>query len=164
MTETVAPPETRAEPQAQIKTPFVGLRPFTAREADFFFGRESEIRVLVANLRAARLTLLYGPSGVGKSSILGAGVAEELRARARSNLARRGKPELAVALFGSWQEDPTAGIVRAVGQEIAALGVPIEQNLSGGRLGDALAGLSDAVDVPILVVLDQFEEYFHYHG
>src|SRR5438105_1651922 len=124
MTELVAPPRTQAEPEGHIDTPFVGLRPFTAGEADFFFGRETEIRVLVANLRAVRLTLLYGPSGVGKSSILVAGVAEELRRRARRNLARRGNPELAVAVFDSWRGDPVAGLASVVEREVSALGAP----------------------------------------
>src|SRR5919199_6552645 len=106
MTDTVAPPQTTAETNVEIDSPFVGLRPFTAREADFFFGRENEIRVLVANLRAARLTLLYGPSGVGKSSILRAGVAQELRRRARRNLERRESPELAVLVLAPWGGDP----------------------------------------------------------
>ncbi len=43
---------------------------------------------------ASRLTLLYGPSGVGKSSVLNAGVAHHLRARPGAK-PRRGKPEFA---------------------------------------------------------------------
>ena len=39
-----------------------------------FFGREREIEVIAANLVASRLTVLYGPSGVGKTSLLRAGV------------------------------------------------------------------------------------------
>ena len=46
----------------------------------FFFGRERESELVAANLMASRLTVLYGPSGVGKSSLLRAGVARRLRA------------------------------------------------------------------------------------
>ena len=45
----------------------------------FFFGRERESELVAANLMASRLTVLYGPSGVGKSSLLRAGVARRLR-------------------------------------------------------------------------------------
>ena len=45
----------------------------------FFFGREKEMRLIAANLFASPLTLLYGASGVGKSSILRAGVINHLR-------------------------------------------------------------------------------------
>src|SRR5580698_4604891 len=54
--------------------PYVGLTPFTEEDAEFFFGRERERRIIAANLRTSRLTLLYGSSGVGKSSVLRAGV------------------------------------------------------------------------------------------
>jgi WD40 repeat protein len=63
-------------------SPFKGLAAFEDSELDalFFFGREREREVLVANLVASRLTVLYGESGVGKTSLIAAGVARELRA------------------------------------------------------------------------------------
>ena len=69
-----APPE--------LRSPYKGLAPFEDSEQDalFFFGREREREVIAANLQASRLTVLYGSSGVGKTSLLGAGVARELRA------------------------------------------------------------------------------------
>src|SRR5439155_22699468 len=82
----------------------------------------------------------------------------------RTNLARRGSPDLAVVVFDSWRDDPVAGLATAVEREVAALGAPVESRPSGGSLGDILAGWSDTVSGRILVVLDQFEEYFHYHG
>jgi WD40 repeat protein len=76
-------------------SPFKGLAAFEDSELDslFFFGRERERAVLVANLLAARLTVLYGESGVGKSSLLGAGVMRELRAL---------EPGAVVALHDTW--------------------------------------------------------------
>ena len=64
-----------------LPSPFKGLAPFQDTELDalLFFGRERETEVIVANLMAARLTVLYGPTGVGKSSILRAGAAHRLR-------------------------------------------------------------------------------------
>src|SRR5207244_1311114 len=61
--------------------PYRGLVPFDGSELDalLFFGRERECDMIAANVVAARLTVLYGPSGVGKSSILRAGVAHRLR-------------------------------------------------------------------------------------
>src|SRR5262249_46922847 len=56
----------------RLTAPFRGLAPFDESELDalLFFGRETETEIAVANLLAARLTILYGPSGVGKSSLL----------------------------------------------------------------------------------------------
>ena len=56
-------------------TPYKGLMPYSEEDAPFFFGREAEREIITANLLASRLTLLYGASGVGKTSILRAGVA-----------------------------------------------------------------------------------------
>ena len=66
MTVATAPP-TEAAAAASEHSPYVGLIPYAEADADFFFGRERDIRVIVANLRGSALTLLYGASGVGKS-------------------------------------------------------------------------------------------------
>jgi hypothetical protein len=113
MTEVLAPPK-RAELRGEVRGPFIGLRPFGEAEAAFFFGRDDDRRIIAANLRANRLTLLYGPSGVGKSSILVAGVAHDLREQARRNRSRRGAPQFAVVVFDSWKDDPVAGVLQAV--------------------------------------------------
>ncbi|MCB0598617.1 MAG: SUMF1/EgtB/PvdO family nonheme iron enzyme [Lewinellaceae bacterium] len=56
--------------------PFVGLDYFTRREARVFFGRNNEIKELYDLITHpyTRLALLYGQSGVGKSSLLFAGL------------------------------------------------------------------------------------------
>jgi WD40 repeat protein len=80
---------------APPRSPFKGLAAFQDSDLDalFFFGREGEREVLVANLLAARLPVLYGESGVGKSSLLGAGVVRALREIA---------PDAEVALRNTW--------------------------------------------------------------
>ena len=72
-------------------SPYRGLRSFTEADEDaaFFFGRQEEVEIVAANLLSARLTLLYGPSGVGKSSVLLAGVVSSLRKRSRDEPRRR---------------------------------------------------------------------------
>src|SRR5262245_1889543 len=53
------------EPRIRPTSPYKGLAPFQDSELDelLFFGREQEREVIVANIIAARLTILYGPSG-----------------------------------------------------------------------------------------------------
>jgi len=41
----------------------MGLQPFCEEDADFFFGRDSDIRIIAANIESQPLTVLYG--GVG---------------------------------------------------------------------------------------------------
>ena len=135
--------------------PYAGLMPFTEEQADFFFGREAEREIITANLMASRLTLLYGPSGVGKSSVLNAGVAHHLREdQART---ARGKPEFGIVTFRTWRDDPLAGLERAIGREIG-------RAAAGNTFSDRLVNATEAVDGDLLIILDQFEEYFLYHS
>ena len=87
-------------------TPYKGLVPYSEEDAPFFFGRETEQEIITANLMASRLTLLYGASGVGKSSVLRAGVAHNLQQLAQKNLSERGTPEFGVLVFNSWRDNP----------------------------------------------------------
>jgi hypothetical protein len=61
--------------------PFPGPRPFSESENWLFFGRERELSDLVALLFAQRAVLVHGPSGGGKSSLVGAGVIPRARQR-----------------------------------------------------------------------------------
>ena len=92
-----------------LSSPYRGLAAFEDSELDalYFFGRERDSEIVVANLIAARLTVLYGPSGVGKSSLLLASVARALRALPEEPL---------VVVFSSWSEAPEAALARAIAE------------------------------------------------
>jgi len=59
--------------------PWPGLSSFTEDLRGFFFGREKETEELVRLVRRNTLTVLFGQSGLGKSSLLQAGVFPVLR-------------------------------------------------------------------------------------
>jgi hypothetical protein len=62
-------------------TPFRFLDRFTEKDGEIFFGRNADIRGLYERLTsddAAPIVLLYGQSGVGKSSLLDAGLRPRL--------------------------------------------------------------------------------------
>src|SRR4051794_27663315 len=85
--------------------PYRGLDPFTENEAKYFFGRKEESYTLAANALTAPMTILYGPSGVGKSSLLMAGLVPEL-----------GKySETIVVLFRTWREPD---LIRAMNEQL----------------------------------------------
>ena len=123
-------------------SPYKGLDPFDDSELDalLFFGRERERDVVIANLMAARLTLLYGPSGVGKSSLLNAGVGRRLREEPEGH-------ELLV--IGSWVEDRAdelrAAVAAAAGSYLYVILDQFEEFFlyhdAGGPFGTALAEL-----------------------
>ena len=127
--------------------------------------------MIAANLRAKRLTLLWGPSGVGKSSALRAGVAGGLRDMAREDLADARalggpggeRPELAVVVFDAWRDPPLAPLARAVRDAVAeATGDPdLPDPPPEQAFADQLAGWCERVH-SVLLILDQFEEYFQY--
>ncbi len=60
--------------------PWLGLTRFSETEKDYFYGRDAEIAELRDRVLRAPLTVLYGVSGYGKSSLLGAGLIPALRA------------------------------------------------------------------------------------
>ncbi|WP_067463771.1 ATP-binding protein [Actinomadura macra] len=59
-------------------SPWVGAKTFDEQDRGRFFGRQHEIRELVDRWRRNRLTILAGEAGVGKTSLLRAGVVRRL--------------------------------------------------------------------------------------
>ncbi|MFF1341500.1 trypsin-like peptidase domain-containing protein [Streptomyces sp. NPDC058290] len=123
--------------------PYRGLEPFTAEHARWFEGRKDAVRQVLDSLfRHQRLTLLLGPSGSGKSSLIQAGVLRALAAGERGS--DRWLPVIARP-----RQDLPAELERA--------GLP----------GAATAGLAAAVTrrlasepgaQRVVLVIDQFEE------
>jgi tetratricopeptide (TPR) repeat protein len=146
-------------------TPYKGLMPYTEEDAPFFFGREAEREIITANLMASRLTLLYGASGVGKSSVLRAGVAYHLRQLAQQNLAESGTPEFVVVVFSSWRDDPVVGMAGRIQDCVtqALNGQTLEPVPPPRSLVQTLQAWTERVGGDLLIILDQFEEYFLYH-
>jgi Novel STAND NTPase 1 len=144
--------------------PYKGLIPYAEEDADFFFGRDRDRDLITANLMAARLTILYGESGVGKTSVLRAGVAHGLERLAVRTRMERATPEFVVVVFNDWRDDPMGRLIhqiqdaaeRAIGHGVGGVAQP-------DALCPTLERCSQAIQGDFLVVLDQFEEYFLYH-
>ena len=65
---------------SRTDSPFVGLLYFTPRTARYFTGRERFALTLAASVLESRISVLFGPSGSGKSSLLGAALPQALGA------------------------------------------------------------------------------------
>ncbi|MGZ8845607.1 MAG: nSTAND1 domain-containing NTPase [Pyrinomonadaceae bacterium] len=146
------------------RSPYQGLIPYAETDAPFFFGREKETRLIIANMFASPLTLLYGASGVGKSSVLRAGVAHQLRQR----------DDVIVVAFSTWQGNPVADLVQAIGDNVhridVAAGTEIANSLTSESPSFSMASMPDYLRAcyqhngrRFMIILDQFEEYFLYH-
>ena len=59
--------------------PWLGLASFTEDTRQYFYGREEEVGELSRRVQRKLLTVLFGQSGLGKTSILNAGIVPRLR-------------------------------------------------------------------------------------
>ena len=130
-------------------SPYRGLEPFDESERKFFFGRSADIRIITNNLATTRITILYGESGTGKSSVLMAGVIPYL-----SEL-----PDFRAINFRSWQHGDAFAQLKA--HIAASCGIAITD--PDEELRSLLKRASEHLDVTLALLLDQFEEYFLYH-
>ena len=67
------------QPTVDAHHPWLGLASFTEETRGYFYGREEEIAELARRVQRKRLTILFGQSGLGKTSILRAGIVPRLR-------------------------------------------------------------------------------------
>jgi len=103
------PLPTRDLPQS----PFRHLNWFTSNDAEVFFGRGHQIRALYDRLTApgtAPIVLFYGQSGVGKSSILDAGVIPRLARDHEVRYLRRGADGLLATLQRAFTTEQAVSI------------------------------------------------------
>ncbi len=98
-------------------SPYAGLASFQESDAERFFGRSRDIATLVTRLRDRPLVGVVGPSGIGKSSFVSAGVIPALKSSGEtweSLVMRPGRrPLAALANVLAQLEMPDATIVSA---------------------------------------------------
>ncbi|MEO6929947.1 MAG: hypothetical protein ABI190_12355, partial [Casimicrobiaceae bacterium] len=68
-----------ADTSIDAEHPWLGLASFTEGMQAYFFGRDAEVAELARRVQRKLLTLLFGQSGLGKTSILRAGIVPRLR-------------------------------------------------------------------------------------
>jgi AAA+ ATPase superfamily predicted ATPase len=68
-----------AHASVDAQHPWLGLASFTEETQQFFYGRDEEVAELARRVQRKLLTLLFGQSGLGKTSILRAGIVPRLR-------------------------------------------------------------------------------------
>jgi WD40 repeat protein/serine/threonine protein kinase len=137
---------TADEPSGEApERPYLGLASFTAGDAHLYLGREREIEECKNRVRAESLLVVVGPSGVGKSSFVQAGLAPALPYRAL--VVRPGATPLATL---------AARLAATLGHADATV-------LAGQLAHDpssVQAFLASATGPPLLLVVDQLEELF----
>jgi len=142
------PAPTECPEMPRPKSPYVGLRAFKAEERVLFRGREQDASLLKDQILAARVSVLYGRSGLGKTSLLQALVIPEVE---RNNAY--------VLKFDEWsQKDPVEALVHAVEQFAVENGVELRTREPSSRLVDVVREFASLSGKTIVLVLDQLEE------
>jgi hypothetical protein len=143
-----------------LNTPYKGLAYFKDDDARFFFGRTALTDLLLDRLQQSNFLALLGASGSGKSSVLRAGLLNQLR---QGRLSGSDRWELRVML-------PTEHPLKSLANEFvdqklgnidsAAQLATAEKLLSEGKDGLRRLVEATAKATRMVLVIDQFEESF----
>jgi hypothetical protein len=160
-----AEPQTAAaEPSSaavDASNPWLGLASFTEETRAYFYGREDEVAELARRVQRKLLTILFGQSGLGKTSILRAGLVPRLRGQGYCPVYVRidyapDAPEPAEQI-----KQTIARSARRSGEwtqaGVATAGESLWEYLH--HRDDVLRDESGATLIPLLI-FDQFEEIF----
>jgi tetratricopeptide (TPR) repeat protein len=166
-----------------IICPYKGLTPFTEADEKFFAGRDAEIKLATSLLYGSALSILYGESGVGKTSLIRAGMLPALR---------KEEHRVATVLFREWQTadfetNLRNEILKSLLISINRLRIAsdaradtiepdqlVKKFCEGLKLKDVddlyalsldrfIRECSAAFRGRIFFIFDQFEEYIYYH-
>ena len=142
------------------QSPWPGMRPYREADTGFFFGRDSEIIDLLARTNRSLLTLLYGRAGLGKTSLVRAGLAPRLMARGFFPVYLRPRPLLEDG------RDPVAEIIRTVAAAAKEHDVEATGSFDAPSLWELFHrdsfdfwDANNRIVAPVLL-FDQFEEVF----
>lgn len=158
MSTDTAPAETSA---IDTQHPWLGLASFTEETRPYFYGRDEEVGELARRVQRKLLTILFGQSGLGKTSILNAGIVPRLRPEGYC-------PVYVRIDYGSAAVPPSEQIKQAIFKATESQGTWTQTGVA--RDGESLweflhhrdDELLDANGKPIipLLIFDQFEEIF----
>jgi len=129
--------------------PYPGLASFTSRQAEFFFGREMEVKAMWEKLANSQLLGLIGATGSGKSSFLQAGVVPAA-------------PKGWAIIVATPENRPFSSLAQALAGELTGDVEAVRQLLRFDEDDEGVAVVKRwrKRHEEALIVLDQFEELF----
>ena len=139
--------------QNENKTLFLGLQSYSEAEAGIFFGRDNEIEQLTNLINSNILTIVFGKSGTGKTSLLNAGVFPRLR----KNYCLPFRVRLE---FNADSPDLISQIKNILKAEIDKYGFKVENYPGDETLWEYFHREPLWKSVTPILIFDQFEEIF----
>lgn len=140
-----------APPLVAVQCPYLGGRPYSAVDAQRFYGRTRAIDQVERRLETAPLTILVGPGNCGKTSLVAAGLIPRLGAATPKEFTTLG-----IATIGA---NPWADLSAGIGAEPGGA-----ESVRGRR--EAFVRSMDAalqgIEGKALFVVDQFEQLLHH--
>ncbi|MBR9920937.1 MAG: hypothetical protein GYB31_08855 [Bacteroidetes bacterium] len=143
---------------ARKEVRYPGARPFSRLQGHIFFGREQNIRELHQLVKLENLILLFAKSGLGKSSLLNAGLVPEVEDkdelipitfRFGANSTNNPEPPLEKAKAKVADSQPLLDRIKPTGEDSLWYSLKSKQ-------------LKDKDHQGFLLIFDQFEELFTY--
>jgi hypothetical protein len=151
-----------------LKTRYPGSKPFTRDDEYLFFGRDEEIARLTTFIKVEKTTILYGKSGLGKTSLLNAGVLPRLEKEhqytvipVRLNSYTQGKRTHPLDIA----EEAVAALrqQKTFLDEIEPQDISLWQHIKAMQWPHSRKASAAPPEPPtFLLVFDQFEELFTY--
>ena len=150
-----------ASTAVDARNPWLGLASFTEETREYFYGREAEVAELARRVQRKLLTVLFGQSGLGKTSILRAGLVPRLRTQGYC-------PVYVRIDYGREAPEPADQIKAAIAATARRSGEWTQAGVAvaGESLweflhhrDDVLRDESGKTLIPLLI-FDQFEEIF----
>jgi len=147
------------------ESPYAGLRSFQETDAHRFFGRSRDVAAAVARLRDVPLLGIIGPSGVGKSSFVRAGIVPALKASgeqwSRLTVRPGRSPMAALAHALARLASSDSGTNSSVSADLSQQQQILERlHAEPGFLGTILRARARTRNQHILLFVDQFEELY----
>src|SRR6185312_16292728 len=161
MSAAVREPAAGVSATVDPSNPWLGLASFTEETRQYFFGREGEVAELARRVQRKLLTVLFGQSGLGKTSILRAGLVPRLREQGYC-------PVYVRIAYSRDSPEPAEQIKDAIRQNARRSGEWTQAGVAvaGESLWEFLHHRDDVLRdesghtlIPLLI-FDQFEEIF----
>ncbi len=158
---------------------YPGVKPFEASDAALFFGRERDQTDLLGLVSREKLTVLFGKSGYGKSSLVKAGVIPELIGKPNIALDPETGEEQPIPncpvyvrlnLYGQTSQAsmPCAAVIERLLEKVGKDDLDIkingffQQKGINNTLWSAFKSSKTAARERVFLIFDQFEEFFSY--